>query len=157
MLSYELLRIDTASITWFVINRGFFLEWSSGAAAPAEIGQFMAPQGVMYVVGNSLVFPIYQLKEWRMLRTAYYQISPNETRRCDFTHLKDAARLLCSLELDASHSFLNPITQKLITLNTHTYDYCYKSVYALALLDSINVQKGDVQVQDAQTQIRTPC
>lgn len=119
----------------------------TGAAAPAEIGQFMAPKGVLYVVGNSLVFPILQLKEWKMLRTAYHEVGPNDTRRCDFTHLEDAARLLCSLKLSKSHSFVNPITQKTITLDSRNSDYCYKSVYAIALLYAINVKKGDVQVQ----------
>lgn len=124
--------------------------YSLGAAAPAEIGEFFTPKGVMFVVGNSLFFPIQGLKAWGILEESYYQSRiTGEVRRCDLTKLREAGEALCSFELTSKHSFINPKQNNEVILEEHTFDYCYKAVYADVLLESINVMKGTVQVRRA--------
>ncbi|XP_053990763.1 putative nucleoside-triphosphatase [Hylaeus volcanicus] len=119
----------------------------TGTGSPLEIGQLIKPNGTLYVIGNSLNIPISKLKKWKMLESAYYNAGSGIMKRCDLTYLENASRLLCGMELDKSHKFINPVTLEPIQIDQENYDYCYRSVYALALFQSLNVKKGDVQVQ----------
>jgi hypothetical protein len=82
-----------------------------------------------------------------MFDSAYYNASSGVIKRCDLTHLANASRLLCGMELNENHTFINPVTLEPIQIDQENYDYCYRSVYAGALLESLNVKKGDIQVE----------
>lgn len=108
---------------------------------------------MMFVVGNSLFYPIKQLKAWGMLNQTWYRSSTTgELRVCDLTELRHAADLLCGAKLSSSHSFVNTNLggETLVSLDQFNFDFCYKAVYADTLLSSINATPGVVQVRSIE-------
>lgn len=99
-------------------------------------------------MGGSLFYPIKTLKDWGFLIPAWYKSKiSGDVRRCDLTRLEESAETLCSITLTPRHSFIHPVTNTEVDLSDRNFDYCFKAVYADALLKSIKAKPGIVQVR----------